>query len=329
MPPVSSRKKNIAQRLAESEKDMPKAHMGVLLDIMEESESQSEALESLLQGQKEQNSILSEIAGKEASEVNFEPLVTSIDDVYMKVDEVRSAIAEIPRTDLSGVEALLYKIATTEPEKIDLSQLNTISAILDGILGSIDGLKESSDDSEVSDGIKSLLAVANTLNENLLSIPELDYDKLAEIIKKSVSISISAGGGNGVIRNASGTKINPATAENQTNGDQIANPSLGQGKTLLFGVISQSVAGTDQLVSAQGTGIKIYVVSYVFTINAVGTVKFTGSSDLTGAMTIVENGGAVVIGSPSSPVLSTGANQALSIVSTGGAVKGHFSYFVE
>jgi hypothetical protein len=107
------------------------------------------------------------------------------------------------------------------------------------------------------------------------------------------------------------------------------NPSTGEGKTLLYGAINQSVAGTTQLVAAQGSGNKIKVVSYVFTMSATGTVKFTGTSDLTGAMDVVANGGAVVLGKPSSPLFETGANQALSIVTTGGSAKGHFSYFIE
>ena len=107
------------------------------------------------------------------------------------------------------------------------------------------------------------------------------------------------------------------------------NPSSGEGKTLLFAAIAQSVAGTTELVAAQGTGQKIKVVSYIFTISLAGTVKFTGTADLTGAMDIAASGGAVVIGRPTSYLFETTANAALSIVTTLGAARGHLSYFVE
>lgn len=107
------------------------------------------------------------------------------------------------------------------------------------------------------------------------------------------------------------------------------NPTLGQGKTILYGTISQSGAGTTELVGAQGGSLKIKVVSYVFVMSLLGTIKFIGTGDLTGAMDIGTNGGAVVLGQPSSPLFETSANAALSIVTTLGAAKGHFSYFVE
>lgn len=110
---------------------------------------------------------------------------------------------------------------------------------------------------------------------------------------------------------------------------QVAtNLSLGQGKTLLFGTIAQGSAGTTVLVSAQ-TGKKIKVVSYAFTLSLDGTAKFKGTADLTGAMDIVASGGAVTIGQPSSHLFETETGVALSIVTTLGLAKGHFSYFVE
>lgn len=330
MPPVTPRKKSVAQRLAESGNDMSKAHIGVLLDLEGENKKQNEALQSILSGQKTQNDILSEIKDKKAPEVNFEPLVTSIDDVYIKAEEIRTAIENLPKTDLSNVETLLNKIVSIKPEKVDLSQLSVVSSLLDEVLTSVLGLQTSYNERTEDESLQTLVTLVNTLNENVLSIPELDYEKLAEVIKKSVKISVSAsGGGSGFVKDVAGDKINPATKENQTNGTQVANPSLGQGKTLQYGVITQGGAGTTSLVGAQGASLKIKVVSYVFTIDTAGTVKFTGSGDLTGAMTLVEKGGAVAISQPSSPLFETGANQALSIVSTGGAVQGHFSYFVE
>ena len=102
----------------------------------------------------------------------------------------------------------------------------------------------------------------------------------------------------------------------------------GQGRTLLFAAISQGVAGTTQLVAADATK-KIKVVSYVFTLSLAGTVKFTGTADLTGAMTFAANGGASAMAAPSAHFFESAVNAALSIVSTIGAANGHISYFLE
>lgn len=107
------------------------------------------------------------------------------------------------------------------------------------------------------------------------------------------------------------------------------NQVTGQGRTLLFVPIAQAVAGTTQLVAAQGGALKIKVVSYAFTLSIAGTVKFTGAADLTGAFDLAANGGVAAIGQPSAHLFETAANAALSIVSTLGAAKGHIGYFVE
>src|SRR3990167_7664945 len=112
-------------------------------------------------------------------------------------------------------------------------------------------------------------------------------------------------------------------ASGESDAPFFSNPSLGQGKTLVFAAISQGSAGTTELVAAQGGVLKIKVVSYVFTMSLAGTAKFTGTADLTGAMDILASGGAVVLGQPSAPLFQTSANAALSIVTTTGAAKGH------
>lgn len=106
------------------------------------------------------------------------------------------------------------------------------------------------------------------------------------------------------------------------------NLATGGGRTLLFGAIAQGAAGTTSLVGAQ-VGLKIKVVSYTFTLSATGTAQFTGPTVTTGAMDIATNGGVVMVGQVSSHLLETAVNTALSIVTTGGAAKGHFSYFLE
>lgn len=101
-----------------------------------------------------------------------------------------------------------------------------------------------------------------------------------------------------------------------------------QGRGLLDGAISVT-AGTTQLLAGQSDNKRIRVVSYAVVADAAATVKFSDGADLTGAMSFAANGGIVCPGQASSPWFSTGAGNALSIVTTGGAVKGHFAYVVE
>ena len=102
-----------------------------------------------------------------------------------------------------------------------------------------------------------------------------------------------------------------------------------QGRNLLFGSISVT-AGTNSLVAAQSDNQRVKVCSYAVVCDAAATVKFTdGTDDLTGAMSFATNGGISASGQASSPWFSTGRGRPLSIVTTGGAVRGHFSYVVE
>lgn len=105
--------------------------------------------------------------------------------------------------------------------------------------------------------------------------------------------------------------------------------ALGQGYTLTDAPIAQGVAGTDTIVAAVGSAV-IYVVSYVFTMSADGTVKFSdGTVDLTGAFDVVAKGGMSVIGQPSANLFKThGQNRPIQIITTGGAARGHLGYFV-
>ena len=57
------------------------------------------------------------------------------------------------------------------------------------------------------------------------------------------------------------------------------NQTTGQGKTLLFGVITQAGAGTTALVSASAAN-KVKLVSYVVVLDAAGSVKFTDGTEI-------------------------------------------------
>ena len=103
-----------------------------------------------------------------------------------------------------------------------------------------------------------------------------------------------------------------------------------------YGVIDQTATGTTELVAAQGAKLKIKLVSYVFTMSEDGTARFTSAneaigagSNLTGDMNILASGGAVSISVPEAPLFQTEDDSSLSIVTTVGKAKGHFSYIVE
>ena len=114
-----------------------------------------------------------------------------------------------------------------------------------------------------------------------------------------------------------------------TGGTVKANPTTGEGHTLLYVAIAQGAAGTTQLVAADATK-KIKVVSYVLVMSLGGSAKFLDSAaDLTGAMVLVTSGGVSAISRASSPLFETGVNKALSITTVTGAAQGHLSYFLE
>lgn len=105
--------------------------------------------------------------------------------------------------------------------------------------------------------------------------------------------------------------------------------STGQGHSLSDLAISQGATGTTQLLAAVGA-FAYKITGYVVIMDAAGTFKFTdGTSDLTGAMPVATNGGVVVVGQASSPVLNLTPNKPFKIVTTSGKAFGHFTYFLE
>lgn len=113
-------------------------------------------------------------------------------------------------------------------------------------------------------------------------------------------------------------------------GTVTANPALGFGKTLQFATIAQGAAGTTELVAAVG-GQRIKVVSYVFVMSLAGTAKFRSgaSTDMSGAMDIAINGGVSSVSNVATPLMQTVSGEALNIVTTTGAARGHISFFTE
>jgi hypothetical protein len=103
-------------------------------------------------------------------------------------------------------------------------------------------------------------------------------------------------------------------------------------RTITQASFDQGAAGSTDLVTAPGTGKKIYVVAVVVGLSAGGTVKFqeNASTDLTGALPVGASTPYVLIGDGINPILQTNtANQKLNLVSATGAAKGYIRYFTE
>ena len=101
---------------------------------------------------------------------------------------------------------------------------------------------------------------------------------------------------------------------------------------LLFSPISVSSSGSTTVVSAV-SGCTINVCSYVFVAGVNVSVKWrSNSTDLTGAMPIIANGGVdAPVSSPGlGPLFKTASGEPLVLdLSTAGLVAGHMSYFLE
>ncbi len=99
-------------------------------------------------------------------------------------------------------------------------------------------------------------------------------------------------------------------------------------REMLFGSLSQGAAGTTALVAADATR-KVKLVSYQICMDAAGTVQFTdGTANLSGAMAVDDK--IDMCAQPNNHIIETAAiNRPLNLVTTTGAAKGHFSYFLE
>lgn len=107
--------------------------------------------------------------------------------------------------------------------------------------------------------------------------------------------------------------------------------SVGEGFTLLHGVLNTATLGDNSLVAAQGAGKVIYLVSFEFICAAaIGVQWKSGGNNLTGVQSYGANGGMVHHGKPSSPVRWTNANEALILTLSGVAtqVSGDYTYIV-
>lgn len=116
-------------------------------------------------------------------------------------------------------------------------------------------------------------------------------------------------------------------APNMAQGIAIVSASSNGGKTMRFAAVSQTAAGTTVLAAAEA-GLKHKIVGITITLSAAGTIKFAGTSDLTGTFDVAAKGGFVV--APSEYVWAqTGDEEDLSIVTTSGLAQGIVQYITE
>jgi len=257
-----------------------------------------------------------EITVKNAEDLklSLEPLQANFDALGASVNKVTEAIQSIPKdevVDMSGVEKMLKQLVNKPVEKVDMSALTGMTAILDDILYAVQtSASHSSDKMEnpadkivpsIDGGNKKLLAILDTINQNIVSIeiPDFDYERLAKMIGK---IRIGGGGSGGVtfVRNASEAIINPATEETlQANG--------------IIGVLSTVNSSTTPL-----------GISATFTGSAEDTTNYTVASV---AIAVDRNGTLNVDFSPD----GTNWDQVQSYpitVTTGGVAQGFYYQFM-
>ena len=89
---------------------------------------------------------------------------------------------------------------------------------------------------------------------------------------------------------------------------------------LTYVSVAQGAAGTTELAAAV-TGQKHKVMGAILVMDAAGTLKFTGTADLTGAMDLAANAGFVLPNNPL-PYMQSSVGVALSLVTTVGKAKG-------
>ncbi len=153
--------------------------------------------------------------------LDLTPLEASFDTLKGTSQGIITAIKDIKGVDMSGVEKLLQKIADKEDKDIDVTELSNISEILGNVLlavqttASATDLKPTEREKTIPE-LKEIQRILNTLNNNLVEfdVPDFDYKRLEDILKRNLNISVSGGGGiNKHILNKAGTTINPATED--------------------------------------------------------------------------------------------------------------------
>lgn len=89
---------------------------------------------------------------------------------------------------------------------------------------------------------------------------------------------------------------------------------------LTYVSVAQGAGGTTELAAAV-VGKKHKIMGALLVMNVAGTLKFTGSADLTGAMNLAANAGFVLPNNPL-PYMQSTEGTALSLVTTVGKADG-------
>lgn len=123
-------------------------------------------------------------------QVNFKPVEALLKDILSDIPKMRDI-------DLTGIEILLRRL-DKKPKDIDLSELKNITAILGTVVMSVQNLAEKEEEKTVPE-LKTIQKILDVINNNIISIdiPEIDYKRLAQIIKDNVNININGGGNSG------------------------------------------------------------------------------------------------------------------------------------
>jgi hypothetical protein len=99
---------------------------------------------------------------------------------------------------------------------------------------------------------------------------------------------------------------------------------------LLFAEVAASSSGSNEIVAADAQH-RIKVVSYVLVADSAVTAQWkSGTTALSGAMSLAANGGVAATSQPNAPFFATAKDEALNL-DLGGAVgvNGHIAYVKE
>ena len=197
-----------------------------------------------------------------------EMVISNLPDVQ-KV-EITNHQEKDDTAQLAILEKINSELKNIGQKEIDLSELQ---ATLDAILASSSKVEQKEvKQIDTKPELNAIREVLNTLNDNVVSIdiPELDYKKLAQIIKENVKISVSSsGGGSSMVTNRDNVQINPATSDNQETLNYLIETL--QELNVRLTAIASTVANTAQL-----------------RVVATGSVTASGGGYITSAQSIAE-----------------------------------------
>lgn len=175
--------------------------------IFSELQGLNDAVKALINATKESKSEVVSVDNLSDAKTDLTPLETNFEALRVSMEAVKTAIEAIPadkEMDMSGIEKLLEQIVLKEPEKMDMSHMVVMTDILDNILYAVQETASHSMDKEENPAdkivpeLKNVQDILNLLNENVVSIeiPGFNYEKLAQIIKDNLNITVQGGSSN-------------------------------------------------------------------------------------------------------------------------------------